>query len=91
MWSKFARNKPDVHSIAIGEELIDVSSSARNIGVIMDSNLTMTDHVSNICKSSYSNLRNISQICKYLTQDATVTLIHSLVTSRLDRMNSLLF
>jgi len=89
--SKFARNKPDVQSIVIGDQSVEVTSSARNIGVIMDSNLTMADHVSNICKSSYSHLRNISQIRKYLTQDATKTLIHSLVTSRLDNMNSLLF
>ena len=89
--SKFARNKPDVESIVIGEETVPAAASARNIGVIMDSNLTMADHVSSVCKSSYAHLRNISQIRKYLTQDATATLIHSLVVSRLDSMNSLLF
>ena len=89
--SKFARTKPEVNTIVIGDESIEVASSARNIGVMMDSNLTMADHISNICKSSYLNLRNISQIRRYLTQDATATLIHSLVTSRLDNLNALLF
>ena len=88
--SKFARNKPEVDSIVIGEETVHAVSAARNIGVIMDSKLTLADHVNSVCKSSYAQLRNISQIRKYLTQEATATLVHSLVTSRLDNMNALL-
>ena len=51
----------------------------------------MVEHVSSITKSAYLHLRNIAQIRRYLTQDATATLINSLVTSRLDNLNSLLF
>ena len=57
--------------------------------VVMDT-LSMAVQVSSVCKSVYAHLRNIAQIRCYLTQDATATLIHSLVTSRLDNMNSLL-
>ena len=65
--------------------------SARNIGVVMDSTLSMVQHVSAVCKSAYAHLRNIAKFRRYLTQDATATLVHSLVTSRLDNMNSLLY
>ena len=88
--SKFARKSPDITSVNIGNTTVNAVESARNIGVIMDSTLSMVLHVSAVCKSAYSQLRNIAQIRRHLTQDATATLIHSLVTSRLDNMNSLL-
>jgi len=89
--SKHSRVNLDISSISIGDATVPAVTSARNIGAVMDNKLTMADHVSSVCKSAYAHLRNIAQIRRYLTQDATATLIHSLVTSRLDNLNSLLF
>ena len=36
-------------------------------------------------------MRNISRICNFLSEDATKTLVQSLVTSRLDYANALLY
>ena len=65
-------------------------SSARNIGAIIDRHLTMEDQVSNVCRNCYLSLRQISQIRPYLTEEATATLVHALIISKLDCYNSLL-
>ena len=85
-------NKIDgLSSFAIGDVSVDAVPSAKNIGAILDNELTMVDQVNNICRSCYIQMRYISCIRPYLTQDATATIVHSLVTSRLDYLNSLLY
>ena len=56
----------------------------------MDSKLDMTQHVNALCQSSYLQLRQIGRIRKYITTDATKTLVNALVTSKTDYCNSLL-
>ena len=51
----------------------------------------MEKHVNSVCRSCYLQLRQISQIRRHITQDATKTLIHSFVISRLDNLNSMLY
>ena len=85
------KSKPvDVQSVTIGEECVTAVSSARNIGSIIDRHLTMEDQVSNVCRNCYLRLRQISQIRPYLTEEATATLVHALIISKLDCYNSLL-
>ena len=56
-----------------------------------DIELTMKDHIKAVCKSAYTQLRNIALIRRYVTQEAAATRIQSLVNSRLDSLNSLLY
>jgi hypothetical protein len=77
-------------SLHVGSDTILPSNSARNIGVTFDSNLSLIPHISNCAKSALYHLRNIGRIRKYLSQEATSQLVHSLVTSRLDYGNALL-
>ena len=51
----------------------------------------MSQHVHSVCRTGYYHLRNIGRIRRNLTLDATKTLVHALVTSRLDYCNSLLY
>ena len=85
------QNVCDITSLQVGDSSIESTSVARNIGAVMDRTLDMHDHVKSICKSSYINLRNISRIRKYLTEDAAAILVHSLVISKLDNLNALLY
>jgi hypothetical protein len=50
----------------------------------------MCDHVTKICQTANWEIRKIGSIRKYLTADATKTLVVSLVISRLDYCNILL-
>ena len=78
-------------SIEIGKDNIAMTSSARNIGVLMDSTLCMEAQVSSICRGCYLGIRDISRIRRYLTEDATTHLIIAYVMSKLDCNNALLY
>lgn len=88
--SPFYQKRLNFHPISVDQTMVSNSSSARNIGVIFDSSLLMKDHIDYICKTSHFQLRNIRLIRKYLNQDAAATLIHSLISTRIDYCNSLL-
>ena len=77
-------------SITLGSHNISFSDSARNLGFILDSKLSMKKYVIKICQTAYFKLKRISSICRFLTEDATKTLVTSCILSRLDYCNSLL-
>jgi len=77
--------------LKIGESSIRPSSHVRNLGATLDSNMQMDKHVNLVTQTCYRQIRHISHIRQYLTKSATRTLVNSLVTSRLDYCNSLLY
>jgi hypothetical protein len=76
--------------LTVNQTPVSRTNSARNIGVIFDDQMLLKEHISSVCKISLFHLRNIGLIRRYLTQDACVTLVHSLISSRIDYCNSLL-
>ena len=80
---------PETH-VTIGCEDITGSSTVRNLGVSMDKEMATTQHINNVCKSSYFHLRNIQCIRPYLTIQATQAIVHASITSLQDYCNSLL-
>ena len=50
----------------------------------------MKEYISFICKTAFLEIRRISTIGHYLTDDATKTLVVSLILSRINYCNSLL-
>ena len=89
--SRHTSKTPVISSLCIGHTDVEAVSSARNIGLILDDKLSMEEHIKSVCKASYMHLRNIAQVRRYLTEDATRTLMHSFVISKLDNLNSLLY
>ena len=86
-------NKEPVHldSISIGNTSVNISTSARNIGVLFDNKLTMSEHINYLCKSASFSLRKIGSIRKFINQKACAQLVHSVVTTKIDYANSLLY
>ncbi len=80
-----------ITEIKIGNTKVKRCETARNLGIIIDQELNMVPHINNSIRSCNANLRQIAHIRPFLTHDATATLVNSIVTSRLDYVNSLLF
>ena len=76
--------------IQIGSSAMPLVKSVRNLGVTLDSRLSMKEHINKVCQMAYWELRRISSIRQYLTDDAAKTLVVPLVLSRLDYDNCLL-
>lgn len=70
---------------------ITPSKQVRDLGVTFDSTLNAETHVRATCKTAFFHLRNIANIRRYLSAQATEALIHAHVMSRIDYCNSLLF
>ena len=77
-------------NININGHEISAQTKIKNLGVVLDPDMSMKSHVSNLCKNLYLQLKKIGSIRKYLSVDVTKTLITSLILSRLDYCNSLL-
>ena len=88
--SKHNKHCRENFSLTVDGSVVNAVSQVKNLGVIYDPAMTMERHINNICRSAYAELRNIGRIRRYMTHDATRTLVNGLVTSRLDYCNVLL-
>ncbi|KAK6175738.1 hypothetical protein SNE40_014131 [Patella caerulea] len=83
-------HKSDITHLKIEQSYINPSKYVKNLGVIMDTNLSMENHISFLCKTCHYHLRNIGSIRHFITSDAAATLVRCLILSRLDYCNSVL-
>jgi hypothetical protein len=77
-------------SVHVGDVDISFAPSARNLGFMITSDMSLDKHVSTMCKSAYYELRKLSAIRHYLSTHTAVTLVCAFVLSRLDYCNALL-
>ena len=61
----------------------------RNLGVMFDESLSLSNHVSMLCQKMFFEIRNISFNRKYMPNDVVSQLMVSLVLSKMDYCNSL--
>ena len=61
----------------------------KDLGVVLDSGLTVCDHIHSVCSSAYLELRRISSIRPFPTVEAAAELARSRIQSRSDNCNSL--
>ncbi len=66
------------------------SSIVKNLGVILDSNLSFENHISHVTKTAFFHLRNSAKLRNTLTVSNAEKLVHAFMTSRLDCCNALL-
>ena len=78
-------------SIGIAGCDIQLSDSVRNLRVIIGSRLSFDEHVSSVCRSCYFHKKAFRQILHSLTIDTSEKIARSIVMSRLDYCNSVLY
>ena len=76
--------------LRVGEHVLPPSDSARVLGVMLSSDMSMDKQISAVTKAANFNLYRLGKIRSHLTTEATKILAHALVISRIDYANSLL-
>ena len=71
--------------------MITQSSNVRDLGVIFDKFLNFDDRITAIYRSTHFHIRNIGKIRNLLSYDACSTIIHALISCRLNYCNYILY
>ena len=82
---------PSSVNFNVATSSVTSSASAKNIGVVPNSTLSLDKHVKQICKSSFYSIRNTSRIRKFFSLQTAKILFYAFVTSKLDNCNSMLY
>ena len=85
-----SRNNASKTTVDVNGIPIDSKVNIKNLGVMFDNDMSMSSQVGALCKSMNFQLRKISTIRNYITEDVAKTLITSLILTKLDYCNSLL-
>ena len=67
------------------------TDTVKNLGVIFDSGNTFSNHITNMCRACYYHLKDLRRIRKFLSVETAALLANSMISSRLDYCNSLLY
>ena len=82
---------PSSPSINVAGSTIPFSNQIKLLGVTLDSNLKFDQHITALSKSCFFHIRALRHIRSVLTDDTARTIAASLVGSRLDYANSILY
>ena len=75
-------------SLTVKENIIKCSDTVKDLGVLLDSKLTMVDNIQSVTRKAYCAIANIGKIRKDLTRPAAETLVNACVNSVMDYANS---
>jgi Reverse transcriptase (RNA-dependent DNA polymerase) len=91
MWAGTRQQLAKVHiaEFQLLSARVEFSDKVLDLGVTVDSQLDMSDHVSALRRSCFHQLRQLRPVRDSLTNDAAKTLVNAFVSSRLDYCNSL--
>ena len=67
------------------------TDSARNVGVEFDKDFNFKKHISKVCRSCYYHIRDLLRLRRCLTAAVNKTMATSLVSSKLDCCNFILY
>ncbi len=83
--------KVNIDSIKVGDVSVKAVDDVRDLGAYLDKTMSMEKHINSKVGAAYKQLFSLRRIRKYLTQEATETLVHSLIFSHIDYCNALLY
>jgi len=82
-------DKLNLESLAAEFPSIKFSTSVRNLGVILDQELSFAVHIKALTRSCYYQLRQLRVVSRSLSFSSASTLVHAFVVNRLDYCSSL--
>ena len=77
-------------SLHFGTDTVTPSNVLRDLGVLLDSELTMRQHISKTVGACFYHLRRAKKVQRILGSSVTCRLVTAFVTSRLEYSNALL-
>ena len=77
-------------SLSVGEIVVNPTTGFRNLDVIFDDRLDLTQHIFNVCRACYFQLRQLRFFRRSLSPDVIRSLMHAFVACRFDFCNQLL-
>jgi hypothetical protein len=77
-------------NLEISSNITQSSAVVRDLGVWLDSELSMTPHIKKVVASCFYQLRRLKHIRRVLGQQVTANLVTAFISSKLDYCNSLL-
>ena len=77
-------------NLYIGLDIIKPVNVVRDLGVYLDSELSMKHHISTVVRACFFHLRCLKSIRRILGADVTSGLVSAFVTTRMDYCNSIL-
>jgi hypothetical protein len=89
--SSCQRSKLSSTAVSISGNSIEPVKSARNLGIIFDSDLSLRKHISSICQTSFYHIRHLRQIRSSIDINSATILANALIHSKLDYCNSLYY
>jgi len=84
-------DKITVRDVQLLSTEVTVVDSTRNLGVIIDSQLSLEAHVAAVCRSGYYQLWQLRPVKRSPSADAAKPLVQAFISSRLDYCNALLY
>ena len=93
LWCTSSRRQHQlpVTQLTVGNDQVTPVTSVRNLGIYMDSDLSMRTHVIRTAAGCFAVLRRIRSIRRSVTQPVLQSLVVALVLSRLDYGSTVLF
>ena len=75
--------------MSVGDTQLVPCESAKYLGVVLDSLLSLRSHIDSIVKTCNFHVHNLYTIKDFVSRKNLVTLVHSLIVSKVDYCNSL--
>ena len=83
--------KVDRRPLMVGGVQIALLDMVRNLGVLLDDELTMASHVKSIVHGCNFQLQQLRFVQQSLTRNAKKVIVHAFVAGMIDNCNSLLY
>jgi len=81
----------DIDDIPILSMQVKVAETARDLGVVLDSQLSLSSHVAALCRAGFFHLRQLRPAVRSVTTTAAKTAVQAFICCRLDYCNSMLY